>query len=186
MNRSHRVLALGVTLVSLLASCTDDGGGGSTYGPIADIDASGPGISLTVASGNEWIAVTPDSGSEALAPTGMGPITLSASADDHESGVQDIQIWIRQKTTTCTANGTCSTKQPTVGAPAYSSPVAQGQPGELAELVRTLTVPHDPALPGRPEPGGSWSVELTIWAVAVNHLSGKTETASAVLSWSYP
>jgi len=119
-----------------------------------------------------------------------GVLNLLDAATDPESGADTLQIWVNEKTTTCDAAGLCKTTGPgLLGKPTFDSTSPQKKPGEttaassiLAQaLDLTKEIPQGSVLGG-----GTLTVDLIIYARAVNNLNGQTLTPILTVTWSEP
>jgi hypothetical protein len=173
-----RLLAV-VLLMGLTACPPGPGSGGIT---VPQSDATPPQLSLGAGQPNGQNVTVSSGGGDATmnlnARTGV--LNLLATANDPESGIQTVQIWIETKTTTCQAAGPCSSSGPGLNSqPTYESTSPAKHPGDstsassiLAEaLDLATTIPQ-----GSAPSGGSLSVSLIMWAVAANNLGGRTQT----------
>ena len=119
-----------------------------------------------------------------------GSLNIAATANDPESGVQALEIWVSKKTTSCDANGICSTSGPgLLGQPRFQSTSPKKNPGEVTSAASTLldVLNLSTEIPqGTISAGSSRAVDIIIQAVATNHLGGKAQTPSLTLTWSEP
>jgi hypothetical protein len=182
--RHTRALWIAVAVAFTACGGGEESGGGSNTVVIPDSDSTPPTVRLTVVYGGDSILVTDGGQPASLSPTAGGPLTLQATVEDPESGGKEIQVWIDSKVTQCRAAGTCQTQQGLLGEPAYKTSKPTANPGDTSNISLTLTKTHQTDFPPKPQPGESWTVELTIWAVGLNYLSGKAQTAEATVTWS--
>lgn len=178
----NRALAA-IVLTLSLAACQS---GGSSQGGITipQSDGTPPAATLQVAvaaSGGESAAVSTSAGNPQSMTllTKAGALNLAASAKDSESGVQNLEIWMSARTTTCNAS-TCQVSGPLQGGPPlFSSTTPQKKPGEttaessiiLQSLDLTQKIPQK-----SPASGDTITVVLIFWVKAVNHLGDKVTT----------
>jgi hypothetical protein len=181
-----RMALLVALAASLLSSCDEGGGGGIT---IPESDGSPPTISFGVAEAGQGSGVTVDGGAgeKLTLRARTGSLNLAVTAKDPESGIQKVEIWMTKKTTRCQADDTCSMTGPGLASsPKFDSTEPQKSPGdttaESSVLAQALDLPTEI---GQfvPPPGGSFTVDLELWAVAVNHLGGRTQTARVTATW---
>lgn len=182
-----KMLSRTLTVIILtlgLAAC--QGTGSSTGGvTIPESDGTPPEATLQVAvaaSGGDSAAVSTSSGnSQSMTLRAKtGQLNLAASAKDSESGVQDLQIRLSMRVTTCDGN-ICETSEPLNSSdpPLFSSKSPQKKPGETTaessimfeSLDLTQKIPQ-----GSPAPGGTITVLLSFWVKAVNHLGASAQT----------
>lgn len=118
-----------------------------------------------------------------------GALNLLATAKDSESGIHALEIWVNKKTTFCDANGSCIRHAPLLGRLAFESTSLQKNPGESSAESSILAQPLDLSKEirqGTVPTGTSLRVELTIFAKAVNHQGGQTQTPEITVIWSEP
>jgi len=96
-------------------------------------------------------------------------VVLSATASDSESGIKELQIWLDTKVTKCSAEGICSSQQGLAGQPAYVSSSPDANPGDGLSVSSYLNANHLPDFPPKPDPGASWTLNVSIWAVGINY-----------------
>jgi hypothetical protein len=187
--RASRMASLGMLLISA-AACPVSGGGTTGGVTIPQSDSTPPEVSLSVAQQGSGTTVVVKSGGTAgslnlTAKTGF--LNLLASAKDTESGIQDLQIWIGTKVTTCDAGGICTkTGPPLLGAPRFSAPDVTKSPGDTDADTSIMAQAVDLAqeIPqAAPPSGGSRNVTIDIWAVGLNNLGGRAETAHVNVAW---
>src|SRR6266568_7009035 len=166
-------------LFLLLTACSKSSGGGIT---IAQTDGTAPTLSLGAGQpGGQNVSVSGGGSGQSMTLTNKtGVLNLLDAATDPESGADTLQIWVNEKTTTCDAAGLCKTTGPgLLGKPTFDSTSPQKKPGEttaassiLAQaLDLTKEIPQGSVLGG-----GTLTVDLIIYARAVNNLNGQTLT----------
>ncbi len=176
-------------LFLLLTTCSKSSGGGIT---IAQSDGTAPTLSLGAGQpGGQNVSVSGGGSGQTMKLTSKtGVLNLLATASDPESGVDTLQIWVNEKTTTCDAAGLCKTIGPgLLGKPTFDSTSPQKKPGDataassiLAQaLDLTKEIPQG-SVPG----GGTLAVDLIIYARAVNNLNGQTLSPVLTVTWSEP
>lgn len=170
-------------LLPFMAGCDgQQSGGGSTGGDITILQNDRTAPTLTLGAGKSDgrpanVTVNDGgSGQSMKLTTKTGAMNLVATANDAESGVQALEIWLDKKTTSCDANGNCSTTQELGGKPLFESTSPQKQPGETAwkssALVQALDLSNQ--IPqGSVSGGNTLTVDFMFYAVAVNYLSGR-------------
>jgi hypothetical protein len=180
---------LAVVLLLLLAGCPPSPGGGIT---IAQIDSSVPTLTLGAGQpgGQDVSVIAGGSGQNGKLTSKTGALNLLATAKDPESGVQAVEIWVNKKTTSCDVNGVCRTQQPgLLGKPTFESTSARKKPGETTAessiLAQSLDLSQEIPQMSVP-PGNSLTVDLIIYAVAVNNLGGRTQTPEITATWREP
>jgi hypothetical protein len=174
-----------VLFVALIASCGGDGGGGIT---IPATDGSPPTISFAVAEAGQGGGVTVNGGADEKLDlrARTGSLNLAVTAKDSESGIQKVEIWLTKKTTRCDAD-VCSPAGPGLaGSPKFDSTEPQKSPGdttaESSIVAEALNLSQEIGQASAP-PNGSLTVELELWAVAVNHRGGRVETSRVTATW---
>lgn len=191
MNTSAGLVIFIVATVTL-SSCNGGGGGGGGGITIPQNDSTAP--TLTLGSGQQGgqnVTVSAGgSGQNMKLMSKTGSLNLLATAKDPESGIQTVEIWVNKETTFCDVNKICKKTGPgLLGKPTFESTSPQKKPGEttsdssiLAQALNLSTeIPQ-----GSVQPGESRTVILTIFAVAVNHLGGRTQTPEIKATWSEP
>lgn len=173
-------------------SCPGGGGGGGGGITIPQNDSTAPTLTLGAAQpGGQSVTVNAGGSAQTLKLTSKtGALNLLATAKDPESGIQAVEIWVSNSTTFCDANKICKLVGPgLLGKPTFESTSAQKKPGEtaadssiLADSVNLSTQIRQAQL----QPGESLSVTIIIYAVAVNHLGGRTQTPEIKATWSEP
>jgi hypothetical protein len=185
------VTPLVVILFLLLPGCSTNGGGGGGI-TIAQIDGTGPTVTLGAGQpGGQDVAVsTGGSDQNTKLRSKTGSLNLLAMSKDPESGVQALEIWVEKKTTSCDANGHCSTRAPIqLEKPRFESTSPQKHPGESTADTRILAQALDLSMEipqGSVSGGDSLTVVFVIYAKAVNHLGGRVQTPKLTATWSEP
>lgn len=191
MKRSARRAIVGLAvavLVGAVAACDDDGSGGGGI-TIQSSDSTPPELSLKVAlaGGTEEATVEPGGPGQTLTlPNRTGTLNLAATAKDEQTGVQRVQIWMETTVTTCDAAGVCSGGNPTLpGQPLFESTEPTKSPGDTTSAssieLEALALPD--AIKGTAPPGGTLTVKLGFFAVALNHLGQRAQTAKVSAVW---
>jgi hypothetical protein len=179
-----------LALLLALTACTPGGGGGGIT--IAQNDSTPPTLTLGAGQpgGQNISASAGGTGQSMTLVTKTGPVNLVATAVDPESGIQTVEIWVNQTITSCDANDVCQTSGPgLLGQPTFDSTSPQKQPGETTAESSIFATPLDltTQIPqGSVSTGNTLTVDLTIFAVAVNHRGGRTQTPDLTLTWSEP
>jgi hypothetical protein len=184
------LLVLGLAL-GVMTGCGDGGSGGGGGITIPQNDSTPPDFNLGVAEvkpNGPSIVVKPGGPDESLKLSAKtGTVNLLITAKDPESGVKETQMWISKTTTRCAQN-VCQTSGPgLLGSPSFKAGGQAKSPGETTAASSIHGESFDLAqeIPqAAPPPGSSLSVKLEFWAVAINHLGGRAETAKATLTWS--
>lgn len=159
---------------------------------IAQSDSTAPELALGIGQpgGNNVTVSGGGSGQNMVLISKTGVLNLLATATDPESGVQALEIWINKKTTSCDAGGICTTTGPgLLGQPTFDSTSPQKQPGETTSASSILAQAFDISVEipqGSISADESLTVELIIYAVAVNHLGGRVQTPEIIATWSEP
>jgi len=169
--------ALTVSAIGLLPACTPPSGP-----VVASSDSTPPAASLSLSHSPSGSA---SSGTLTLL-TKTGPLYFTATGQDQESGVQDVEIWISTTSTSCDTE-ICSSSVADPGAPTWTSTSPKKNPGEpmsvnsvLIEWTElTTSIPQQPVLPGH-----SRSRTWEAWAVVKNNFGMKTTTGSVKADWS--
>ncbi|MBE8516856.1 hypothetical protein ILP97_04880 [Amycolatopsis sp. H6(2020)] len=168
-----------IILTTLTACSSLPSAGGIT---IAATDPTPPTASLgagTKAGGDGAIAVSSGGAAQSMQLTAKtGHLSLLATGQDNESGIQTLEIWVSKKVTDCRRD-LCQTSQPLTGAPMFRSSEPKKNPGEKDSESTILAQALDLAdeISQAPlSPGDSHYVEFTISCVAVNHLGGRIRT----------
>ncbi len=182
---------LPVVLAVLFAvSCKNDGSSGLT---VPSSDSTAPELSLTATQENPSPGVSGGvqaGGSNAsmtlIAKTGN--LNLLANAKDPESGISTVQIWVELTTTTCDASGVCTMSGPArLGNPWHEDSNPPKSPGQSTSVgvIDLQFLDLSTQIPSGPPPaGGTLTVRLGIWAVAVNNLGKQAQTARLTATWS--
>ena len=179
-----------VLLSAACSSCPSSGGGGGVT--IPQSDSTAPSLSFGAGQpGGQNVSVSAGGSAQAMTLVSKsGPLNLLATAKDPESGIQTVEIWVNKKVTNCNAANICTTTGPgLLGKPTYESASAKKNPGDqtpdssiLAEALDLSTeIPQ-----GGVAAGASRVVTLEMYAVAVNHLGGKTQTPQISATWKEP
>jgi hypothetical protein len=187
--RIGHALSVGVVMLAL-TGCPPGFSGGGIIVPQAD--ATPP--TVTVGTGQPGGAsVSVSAGGSTQAGTLIsksGPLNVSISANDPESGVQSMELFYTSTVLTCTPTlCTGPASHGLVGAPRFSSVSPQKHPGEttaassiLADALNlTAEIPQ-----GGVASGNSRIVKLYFWGVAKNNLGGTATTPELVLTWREP
>jgi len=177
--------------VGLAGSCSTSGssGGGIT---ISQNDITAPELTFGAGqpSGQNITVSAGGAGQNMNLTSKTGALNLLATAKDSESGVQAVEIWVNKKTTRVDANGIASTTGPgLLGKPTFDSTSAQKKPGETtaASSILAQALNLSTEIPQGSAPAGeSRTVTLIMYAVAVNHLGGRTQTPELMATWSEP
>jgi hypothetical protein len=182
------LIALASTLV-LGGDCPNSGSGGVT---IPSNDGSPPTLSFGLGQQNGAdVSVAAGGAPESMTLVARtGPLNLLATADDPESGVQDVQIWMTKRTSSCDADEICASQGPgSPQQPRFSNPQPPKAPGENVSagsiLGQALELSAEIPQAG-PPPGGTLTVEFRFWAVAVNYLGGSSITPVISATWTEP
>ncbi len=187
----HRSLKrCAVVLLLALAGCAS--GSRSTTGgiTISATDTTPPTLSFGAGQpGGQNVSVSAGGspGSMTLRSK-TGVLNLMASANDPESGVQSLQIWMTTETTTCNASGICTKVGPGLaGAPKYDNTSPQKLPGQTTAASSIMLEALDLSQEiGSPPAGSSRTTSLHFWAVSVNNLGLKSQTPELIASWREP
>ena len=173
------------------SSCNggNSGGGGGGGITIAQNDSTAPTLTLGAGQpGGQNINVSAGGSDQNMKLTSKtGSLNLLATAKDPESGVQAVEIWVNKESTFCPAAAPCKRTGPgLLGRPTFESTSPQKKSGETAADSSILAQPLNLSaeIPQQLLPGQSRSVTLTIYAVAVNHLGGRTQTPMIIATWS--
>lgn len=185
------LLALFGLALGLMTGCGDGGSGGGGGITIPENDSTPPELNIgagEVGPDRPSVVVDPGGPDKSLKlGTKTGTVNLLLTAKDPESGIKETQMWISKTTTRCTQD-LCQGGNPELpGAPRFSTDEPKKGPGETtaASSIHGETLDLTQEIPqAAPPPGGSLTVKLEIWAVAINHLGGRSETAKATLTWS--
>ena len=178
----HKLIAF--SLILLLAGCKS---GGIT---IPQSDSTPPTLTLSAGQPNGGSATVSVGGSDQsmMLISKTGPLNLTATAEDLESGIQSLQIWVNQTSTTC--NATCTSSGPgLLTAPEFESTSPQKKPGEKTVAMSVLADALDLSklIPqGSVSPGKTFFFSVLITAKAVNHLGGTAQTAQISADWKEP
>lgn len=190
MKTTTNLMILIVAAVTF-SSCNsgNSGGGGGGGITIAQSDGTAPTLTLGVGQpGGQNISVSAGGSNQNMTLTSRtGSLNLLATAKDPESGVQAVEIWFNKESTFCRAAGPCTHVGPgLLGKPSFESTSPQKKPGETAADSSILAQPLNLSaeITRKLLPGESLSVTLTFFAVAVNHLGGRTQTAEIRATWS--
>jgi hypothetical protein len=179
-----------MTAALLLAACNPSPSGGGGGITVPQNDASAPDLTLGVSQGNQTATVKSGGGAAAMTLTAKtGSVNMLATAVDNESGVQNLQIWVERTITTCDAGGTCSGGNPgLLGSPAFGSSGPTTSPGQTTAASSIMAQAFDltTAIPQTAVSSGTRTVKLDFWAVAVNHLGGKSQTTRVSATWKEP
>lgn len=183
----HVIRVLWVGFILLFTACNSTSAGIT----IPQSDSTAP--TLTLGAGQEGggndVTVTPGGSNQTMTLLKKtGSINLAATARDPESGVQAVEIWMSKLKSTCGADGVCALEGPSNAVKIFESVVPQKMPGETTSESSILLQPLDLSkeIPASYPAGGSLAVELRLYAVAVNHLGGRTQTAELKVVWQEP
>ena len=108
-----------------------------------------------------------------------GPLNVSASGNDPESGVQAVEIFVNTKVTRCQGTACSGSGQGVSAIPRFQSSGPARLPGETFSaasiLADAIDLAHEiPQTP--PPPGDKIIVEFELQAKAANNLGGRTQT----------
>src|SRR6185503_4226762 len=177
----HKLIAF--SLVLLLAGCK--GSGGIT---IPQSDSTPATLTLSAGQPNGGSATVSAGGSDQtmMLISKTGPLNLTATAQDPESGIQSLQIWVNQSSSNCEGDTCTSSGQGLLTAPEFESTSPQKKPGEKTVAMSVLADALDlskliPA--GSVAPGKKFFFSVIITAKAVNHLGGTAQTAQLFADW---
>ena len=182
--------ALAVLLLQL-TGCPPFGGGGGGV-TIAPTDATPPTLALGAGQpGGQNVSVSDSGEGQSMNITSKtGALNLLATAKDSESGVQTLEIWVNSEKTTCDAGGNCTLVGPgLMGKPMFSSTSPAKNSGDVTAESSTLAdaLELSAEIPqAGPPAGGSRTVTLSFFAVAVNHKGGRTQTPEIKATWREP
>ncbi len=187
-------VASAAALLALTAASCDGGGGGGGGVTIPQNDSSPPELTLQVSEttpGSQTVSVTTSGSDQNLAlQQATGTLNLVATAKDPESGIQDTQIWVNKVSTSCDANLCTQSGPGLLSAPRFSSPSPKKNPGDTTAassiLAQSLNLAFEigPAPPLMP--GHTRSVTIQVFATAINHLNGKSNTKLVRATFSQP
>jgi hypothetical protein len=183
------VSLIAIIVLLLLIGCQPTGGGIT----IPQSDSSAPGLTLGAGQqGGQDVTVSAGGSSQNMTLVSKsGPLNLLATANDPESGIQAVEIWVNKVTVSCNlTNDTCTQTGPgLLASPMFESTSPQKQPGDTASATSILAQALDLSqqIPqGNVAAGHTRTVTLIIHAVAVNHLGGRTQTPEIRATWSEP
>lgn len=187
--RSAGIRLIVIALFLSLVGCQPPNGGIT----IPQSDGSAPELSLGAGQqGGQNVSVSAGGSSQTLTLTSKsGSLNLLATANDPESGIQALEIWVNKESVSCNlATNICTRTGPgLLGSPMFESTSPQKQPGETTAAGSILGEALDLSqqIPQGTVPAGrTLSVTLIIHAVAVNHLGGRTQTPEIRATWSEP
>jgi hypothetical protein len=153
-------------------------------------DTSLPSLHLSAAQYNVGPTIevgATGTGKQATLQSPPTPINLVATAQDDESGIWKLEIWVGVDTTTCNgATGLCTTTQPLIGAPEFKTTEPQLTAGATdSKLTALLAALPSNVVPRAPTPSGSSaSAKITIHARAYNHIvNGFAQTQTITYTW---
>jgi hypothetical protein len=188
--RVVRTVTNGLCVCVLLALAGCNGNGGGITVPASD--ASPPALTLSAAQPGSSVttSVSTTGNDETLTLTSKtGPLNLSATAKDSESGIRRVELWIVKKTDVCPLpGGPCSVTGPgLLTVPTYESDSGAKNPGESGAVESSLLF-QAPDLAtyipqGGPPAGSRRTVSIQIFAVAYNQLNGKSQTKKLTAVW---
>lgn len=176
---------ISIALILVLVGCQ---GGGIT---IPQSDSTPPTVTLS--------AIQPNGGSTTVSAGGAeqtltltaktGSLNLTATAEDPQSGIQTLQIWVSYRTAGC-ENDICTSSEPGLQTkPRFESTSPQKKAGEktvqMSILADALNL-SEFISPTSPLPGSTVYVDVIITAKAVNHLGGQTITPKLTAKWKEP
>jgi len=184
------VLALSLATAVGLTGC--DGSGTSSGGiTIPSSDATNPTLSFGAGATDDANAkaTVKDGGSDVNVTLTVktGSLNLLATAQDPESGIQKVEIWMNETKTTC-SGGTCTKVGPALlGGPLSTASEPQKQPGETTTASSLLADAVDLATHiGSAPAGGTYDLTWEFWATARNHLGGTVKSPSITVEYSEP
>jgi hypothetical protein len=183
-----------VATVAALVVVQGAGCQGSSSGSgiiVAATDATPPSLSLGVAvAGTQLSATLGTTGSDAAItlPAKTGTVNLIATATDDQSGVSDVQIWVQdRRVRTCDGSGSCSGGDPglTPGL-RFDAPSAPAVPGDEVAAssinIQSLDLSREIAQ-SSPAAGDTRTTSFVLYAVATNHLGGRSETTRVTFTF---
>jgi hypothetical protein len=192
VQKTNAILIVVFFLLLLLIGCQPPSGGGGGI-TIPQSDGSAPELSLGAGQqGGQNVTVSAGGSPQNLQLISKsGSLNLLATANDPESGIQALEIWVNKVTTSCDlVNNICTQSGPgLLSSPMFESSSPQKQPGDTTAAGSILAQALDLSqqIPqGSVAAGHSRTVTLTIYAVAVNHLGGRTQTPEIKAVWSEP
>ena len=174
------VVARWVAALIIPLAAAGCGGGGS--GPtVPASDASPPALTLQAGrQGGATASVTGGgSGATLILTAKTGPLNVSASGHDPESGVQSVEIFVNTKVTRCQGTACSGSGQGVSAIPRFQSSGPARLTGETFSaasiLADSIDLAHEiPQTP--PPPGDKIIVEFEFQAKAANNLGGRTQT----------
>jgi hypothetical protein len=169
-----------------LGACGGDSNGDPNAGkiPVPQSDATGPTLTLGVGSASVSVGGT---GQPLTLSSRTGPLNVLATAMDNESGIQALQVWVVKSSTKCDSSGLCSGGPGGISpTPRWESSETQATPGQFVTKGSTMLQAFDLSqeVTETAPPGGTLTVTLEVWAVAINHLGGQVRTPSITATWS--
>jgi hypothetical protein len=185
---SKKVLAIWVTVLLLIGVACNGPNGGIV---IPASDSTGPTLALGAGqpSGQNITVNAGGSGQNMQLISKSGVLNLVATANDPESGIQAVEIWVNKRTISCDANESCSITPTLQGIPMFESRSPQLNPGDTTAassiLAQALDLSREISQ-GSLSAGATLTVDISIYAVAVNHLGGQTRTPEIVATWREP
>jgi hypothetical protein len=189
--RVVRTLSNGLCIAALLVLAGCNGTGQGQGITVPNSDASPPELTLIAAQpGTSGESVTTTGNDKTLTLTSKtGPLNLSATAKDSESGIRRVELWINKRTDTCTPpGGPCTAVGPgLLSVPTFESDSGAKNPGQSGAVESSLLF-QAPDLAtyipqGGPPAGSTRTVTLQIFAVAYNQLNGKSTTKTIAAVW---
>lgn len=132
------IYSLIAVLLLLIAGCPRNGDSGIT---IAQNDATAPTLTLGAGQpGGQDVTVSAGGSNQNMKlRSKAGLLNLLATANDPESGIQALQIWVSRRMTTCYANGNCTGGNlETEQVPTFESSSPQKKPGETTAASSIL------------------------------------------------
>jgi hypothetical protein len=190
--KMFRSVCLVLMLCLGLASCGGGGpsGGGSSGGiVIQPSDGSPPEATLqagaTVGGGSAAVSSSVGTDQSMILPK-TGSLNLIASAQDFESGIKDLGIWIERSSTSCDPDE-CSNSGPlNSNKPEFSSTEPAKAPGEndagSSIMAQSLDLTKEIRV-GHLSSGQSVTVTFKLYVKAVNHLGKEVRTPSIVATY---
>ncbi len=184
-----------VVLLLMLVGCSTSGGGSSGGGiTIVQNDSTPPTLTLGAGQpGGQGVTVSAGGSGQKMKLTGKtGALNLLVTATDNESGVQAVEIRMYTRISVYDADtSSMSTPVESADHPAFESTSPQKKPGEttVASTIMAEALDLSKEIPqGSAWPGKTITVDLFIYAVAVNHLGGRAQTPEITVeaTWNEP